>query len=139
MEEFEKTLNAINPIAPFKAMQEYVQPLPGIYVGATYGKVEGAFGEIGKGVVNMPVALFKGDIGEFALYSMTTASNFGMFAYGVPESLVNTLEAGRDILIEDMDGDEAAEKALEKQFGQKLGKNIKKQLTTPADEWSELE
>ena len=139
MEEFEKTLNAINPIAPFKAMQEYVQPLPGIYVGATYGKVEGAFGEIGKGVVNMPVALFKGDIGEFALYSMTTASNFGMFAYGVPESLVNTLEAGRDILIEDMDGDEAAQKALEKQFGQKLGKNIKKQLTTPADEWAELE
>ena len=139
MEEFAKTLNAMNPIAPFKAMQEYVQPLPGLYVGATLAKAGGAIGEVGKGVVSAPVALFKGDIGEFALYSMTTASNLGMFAYGVPESLVNTLEAGRDILIEDMNGDEAAQKALEKQFGQKLGKNIKKQLTTPADEWAGVE
>lgn len=139
LEELKGTLNAINPVAPFKAMQEYVQPLPGLYVGATLSKAGGAIGEVGKGAVSAPVALFKGDVGEFALYSMTTAANLGMFAYGVPESLVNTLEAGRDILIEDMSQDEAAQKALEKQFGQKLGKNIKKQLTMPADEWAEFE
>lgn len=139
MEEFQNTLNAINPIAPFRAMQEYVQPLPGLYVGASLSKAGGAIGEVVKGSVGAPVALFKGDLGEFALYSMTTAANLGMFTYGVPESLVNTLEAGRDILIEDMNGDEAWGKALDKQFGQKLGKNIKKQLTTSQDGWADLE